>query len=103
MSGGLIKGISPSSNQIKAIKQAGIRLVSKPKNISASLLAKQDLIIITADDVPKTLFNNKDYVKKAVQWEIPDVLDNNKEKADKTIKLIKNKVQKLVKDLGYKK
>ena len=60
------------------------------------------MTIITADDIPKILFNNKDYNRKVIQWEIPDVLDDNKEKADKTIKLIKNKIQELVKDLGNK-
>lgn len=103
ISGGLIKGGFPSSNQIKAIKQERIKLIPKPKNISASLLAKQDLTIITANDIPISLFNNKDYNKKVIQWKIPDVLDNNKEKADKTITLIKYKVQQLVKDLENKK
>lgn len=102
ISGGLIKGGFPSSNQIKAMKQENINLVSKPKNISADLLAKQDLTIITADDIPLSLFDNKEYNKKVIQWKIPDVLDNNKEKAIKTIRLIKNKVQQLIKDLENK-
>ena len=103
ISGGLLKGVSLSTNQTKAMKEQGIKFVSKPKNISVKLLAKQDLTIITADDISKTLFNNKDYNKKVIQWNIPDVLDNNKEKAIKTIKLIKYKVQQLVKDLEDKK
>ena len=103
ISGGLIKGLSPSNNQLKAMKEQGIRLISKPKNISANMLAKQDLTIITADDISISLFDNKNYNKKVIQWKIPDVLDNNKEKANKTITLIKYKVQQLVNDLENKK
>ena len=67
------------------------------------MLAKQDLTIITADDISISLFDNKNYNKKVIQWKIPDVLDNNKEKANKTITLIKYKVQQLVNDLENKK
>ena len=98
-SGGLIKGNKLSKNQILAMKQENIKLISQPKNITTNLLKKQNLTIIVANDIPISLFNNKEYNKKVVQWKISDVLNNDKEKSLKTIRLIKNKVQQLVKEL----
>jgi protein-tyrosine-phosphatase len=103
-SGGLIKGksfMNLSKNEIIAIKEENIKFISQPKNLTTNFLAKQNLTIIVANDVPISLFNNKEYNKKVVQWKIPDVLDNDKEKSLKTIRLIKNKVQQLVGELKW--
>lgn len=98
-SGGLIIGRNLSRNQEIAIKEQNIKLISKPKNINTELLKNQDLIIISADDVPISLFNNKNYVKKIIQWKIPDVLTDNIKEAKYVVNLIKNKVLELVKEL----
>ncbi|MDP2925654.1 MAG: hypothetical protein Q8N99_04745 [Nanoarchaeota archaeon] len=98
-SAGLIKGSINNKAQLNAFKELKIKPASKPKNISIKLLKKQDLIIIVADDLPSVVFDNKSYVKKLVKWNIPDVLYNDREKAKKSILLIKNKVNELLKDL----
>jgi len=101
-SGGLIKGRYNSKNQILAMKQEKIKLISQPKNITTDLLEKQNLTIIVANDIPISLFNNKTYNKKVIAWKVPDVLNNNFEESIKTIRLIKNKVQQLLEELKWK-
>ena len=96
-------GHNCSENQLKALREEGIKFISRPKGLTLKMLLKQDLIIIVADDVPKSLFDNKNIVKKVVQWKIPDVLDNNKKKSHETIQKIKKNVEKLAKELGGRK
>ncbi|MFA5953274.1 MAG: hypothetical protein WC812_01650 [Candidatus Pacearchaeota archaeon] len=98
-SGGLFSGGKNSPNQIIAMKKENVNPISKPKNLTIPFLKKQDLIIIVANDIPIKIFNNKDYIKKVINWKIPDVLNNNLENCYKTIKKIKVKVEDLVKEL----
>lgn len=98
-SAGPLKGEDCSKNQKKALKEEKIKFISKPKGLSVKLLRKQDLLIIVANDLPIILFNNKDYNKKVISWDIPDVLDDDKQKSHKTIQMIKNKVEELVEEL----
>lgn len=103
-SAGVIAGINDkcSSNQLKALKELNIDFVSKPKSTTVSLLRKKDIAIIVADDVSESLFNNKSYVKKVISWDVPDVLDNDKDKSLNTIRMIMQRVQALAKELEVK-
>ena len=98
-SAGIFIGAKQSSNQLKAVKEEKVTPISKPKAMSTDLLRKQDLIIIVANDIPKSIFNNKDYAKNVILWKIPDVLNDNKKECHKTIQLIKKRVEKLIEDL----
>ncbi len=100
-SAGIIPGIGDkrSTNQEKAITERGLKLKSKPSGLSVSLLKKQDLIIVVADDIPLALFNNKNYIRQVTCWGIKDVLDNDWEKSRQTITKIMTKVEELAKQL----
>ena len=98
-SGGLIVGEILGINQKKAMKELNVEPISKPKNVSARLLKKQDLVVVVADDVPEEIFNSRIYIKRVIFWRIPDVFDNSKEKSIKVIKSIMKRVDELVKSL----
>jgi protein-tyrosine-phosphatase len=88
-----------AKNQALTAKKLGISIIRNPRGLSVKLLKKQDLIILVSDDIPMKVFNNKDYIKKVMQWKIPDVLKNNPKNMEKTIKMIIQKVNKLNNDL----
>ena len=86
--------------QVAAAKKLGIAINSRPKPITTKLLRKQDLIIIVADNVPRSLFIYKGkYPRKTISWGIPDEQNDNKERTEKVIKRIKKKVEELVEQL----
>ena len=95
-SAGLIQDRPISKFQQKVAKELGINISGKPKGLSTKLLMWQNMIIIVADDVPKTIFNNEAYRKKTIVWKLPDVLKDNKKQTIKLIKLIMKKVDKLI-------
>jgi len=100
-SAGIFRG-SPIKKQTKEIiKKFNIIIKGKPRTISTDLLKKQDLIIIVANDVPKSIFNKK-YFKKIKIWKIPDSYIVNKKKIEKIIKKIIKKVDKLNRRLKWK-
>ena len=77
--------------QRKTAKKFGIDVQDGSNTLSTSLLKKQDLIIIVADDVPKQIFKNKFYLKpglKVIVWNIPDV------KKEKVMKILSKKISK---------
>lgn len=78
--------------QYKTAKEFGLDIKDKPKSLSTSLLFKQDLIIITANDIGKKLFNNKKYVKNLIIWKIKDVGYLNQKNMRKTINKIIRKI-----------
>jgi protein-tyrosine-phosphatase len=102
ISGGLIVGTDNNLGQKQAFKELNIKMLSKPKNISAELLKKQDIIVIVANDIPNKVFDNKNYVKKLIKWNIKDVTNNNIKEARKVVNLIKNRVLSLIQDLEKK-
>lgn len=104
-SAGIIMSNSPLEKlQVKVSEDFGIKLKVKSKVLSVDLIKKQDLIIIVADDVPKILFNNKDYIDfkktKIIRWKISDDPGGtNYNKMRKIIKKIIKRVNILVKQL----
>ena len=92
------------SLQKRTAKECGIDIVYGSKSLSTKLLRKQNIIIIVADDVPEYVFNSKFYLKpdlKIIVWKIPDVKgeESDKELIKVDIKLIMEKVNKLVEEL----
>jgi len=96
-SAGIIKGRTITNDILKPAKEFGLKIKSQPIGLSVELLMWADLIIITADDVPKTIFtNNFQYSKKVNVWKIHDVNGN---KMIKEIIKIQNHVTKLIYNL----
>ena len=97
-SAGVFAG-SPITKKIKKIiKKVGLDITGKTRSMSTNLLKKQDLIIIVADDVPKSLFNNKP-VKKIKKFKIKDNYDLDEKKILKIVKELIKKIDKLNKDI----
>ena len=98
--------------QAKATKNKGLIINKKQQGLTSKLLRKQDLIIIVAKDVPKSLFN-KSFLKsiktkaKIIKWGISDIYDikgkNKFEKTEKTINKLIKKINILNKQLETKK
>jgi len=93
---GLFKGRPISKFQEKVAKEIGLNIKGKPQGLSTKLLIWQDVMIIVADDVPQSIFNNKEYGKKTIVWKLPDVLVDNKKQTANLIKAIMKKVDKLI-------
>ena len=90
--------------QRKIAKEFGINIKNGSRQLNVSLLKKQDIIFIVADDVSKKIFNSKFYLKpklKIIVWKIPDVKGekNDKEIIKNSIKTIIKNVDKLVEEL----
>ena len=104
-SAGLIRGYLPlDKQQIGVAKKLGINLKGIPKGLSIDLIKKQNLIIIVADDVSKSLFNCKEYIDfkttKIIKWKIIDSFDGDNDfKVREIIKRIMKKIDILVKQL----
>lgn len=103
-SAGIIRGPSLNEKQVKIAKEFSINLKGKPRGLSVDLIKKKNLIIIVADDVPKSLFDRKEYINfkttKIIRWKIPDDPGaTSTTKIRKIIKLIIKKVKQLNKEL----
>ena len=100
-SAGLIKGLYPlSENQVKVARQFGLNIEGRPKGLSMALLKWADYHIITADDVPLSIFNNSEkFGKKLIHWNIPDAHSKDPEQIKKSIKIIMSHVDKFTKEL----
>jgi protein-tyrosine-phosphatase len=98
---GIIKGGYPVDRiQSSVAKKLGIKIEGRPKTLDTDLLRWQDMIVIVADDVPKSLF--KFWMKdgrKLVVWNIPDEQTGNGKETARIVKMIKKKVESLVKEL----
>ncbi len=96
--------IKVSTFQRKIAKEFEINVIEGSKALSISLLKKQDIIVIVADDVPDLIFNNKNYLKqdlKIITWKIPDIkgVECDRKFITNDIKKIMEKVDKLVEEL----
>lgn len=102
--GAIRHGIPFNKRQFKISGEFGIMLKGKSKGLDSKVLRKQNLIIIVADDVPKSLFNNREYIKKSakvVQWKIKDNVGGTSDvKIREIVRQIIKKVDSLVKQLG---
>jgi len=103
-SGGIMVGAYPLDKQeVEVAKRFGIILRGKPEPVTTAKLIWQDLIVIVADNVPKSLFdfNENRYKKKTIVWKILDIKSRDgKKEAEARIKMIIKKVDELVKDIG---
>jgi protein-tyrosine-phosphatase len=99
-SGGIIKGIPVAKTVVKAGKELGIKISRKTRCLREKDLVAADLIIITANDVPRELF--KPRFKKVRLWKFPDTNQDNKKSIKKIMKGIMEKTRELNKTLKLK-
>jgi len=99
-SAGIFKGRPVNKKAIKILKKIGLNISGETKGISTELLRKQDLVVIVADNVPKSLFDER-HIKKVIVWEIPDAKEGDLKTIMETLKLMIN-VRRLVKSLKKK-
>ena len=98
-----LKGVKGFLAEKTVAKKYGLNLKVKSKSINSSILKKTDLLVIVANDVPKSIFEKeRSFNGKLIVWKITDVKPKDKDKelvAEKAIKFIENKVKNLVDNL----
>lgn len=100
-SAGLIKWYSIPTNTKKVCKRLGIKLRGKSKPIEGKILRETDYLIIVANNVPKSIFNQK-YLKKVIIWKIKDTISKDSKGIERAVKQIIKKVDLLIKELENK-
>jgi len=98
-SAGIIKSMQINLLQNKLARKLGIIINNGSTGISAKLLSWADIIIIAADDVPISFFNEQKKNKKLILWKIPDSKRNNIKNIIKIIKMIEDKVVNFIRVL----
>ncbi len=94
-SAGIIKGRPISKEEIKFFKNYKLKINSKPQSLSTNRVRWADLIIIVADNVPKSIFKGE----KIKIWKIPDANIEEKKKIKKLISRIELNIKRLVKEI----
>ncbi|MBM3233319.1 hypothetical protein FJZ18_04100 [Candidatus Pacearchaeota archaeon] len=93
-SAGIIRGSTLDSTQVRVCKEEGLNISGYPKGMSTTLLKWQEIIIVVADDVPPSLFeDNKKYGKKLLIWKIPDSKTNSEEEIRGIVQSIKTNIE----------
>ncbi len=95
-SAGIFKGVMPLEKSVREIAKKDKIKLTKTKGLEERDLIFYDLIVIVADNVPKSLFKR---AKKVIVWKIRDTGSEEKKKIEKTAKKIKGKILNLVNKL----
>lgn len=100
-SAGIIKGSAVDGPIIACGKRNGVTVKGTSKNITVPLLRWHDMMVIVADDVPRSLFADNVTVqgRQLRHWKIPDTSDNNTKEMDRIAKMIEKKILRLVAEL----
>jgi protein-tyrosine-phosphatase len=100
-SAGLLPGHYPlDKEEVEVARKNGLKLSGRPRGLSTDLLREIDLVVIAADNVPRSIFNYDRYKGKIKVWRIKDITSTDgKVLIEKRIKKIKKKVEKLVRKL----
>ncbi|MBU2612785.1 MAG: hypothetical protein KKB62_03635 [Nanoarchaeota archaeon] len=81
-------------------KKLGLRFNKKSKSLNSSLLKKTDILVVVANDIPISMFDNEVAFRgKIVLWKIPDIRkkDKNPRKVIRnSVLLIEKKVKEFV-------
>jgi protein-tyrosine-phosphatase len=93
-SAGLFEGSPNKKKTINILKKIGIKIKGKPRSMSNKLLREQDLIVIVADNVPKSIFIPK-YVKKVIKYPIKDGKKGDETSSIEIAKKVMRKIDKL--------
>lgn len=95
---GLIKDIDVHPNVVKALRVIGVKIGDKKSHsLSADDFKWADLIVITADNVPSSLFDN--FNKKIIVWKIKDTVQEDYDGILERVEIIEKKVKKLINEI----
>jgi len=95
-----IKGRPLGTNVKKIAKKHKIKIKKHPDGLTSSLIAWQNITVIVADDVPKSLFKkNIKYGKKVIWYKIKDASSNDFDKVELVSKNVEKKMKKLARKL----
>lgn len=99
-SGGLFPGVPVTEDIIKAGKNIGVDISKDQQGLSHKLLIWSDYIILVADDVPESIFNEvvKKDGKKFLHWKIKDIEGTNIRKREKIMLKLKEKIKGFLKN-----
>lgn len=104
ISRGLIMGVSPGKEHVQMSKKLlGVDLLKrKPLPLTFQDLASSDIIFVSADDIPKIIFNHRKIKnkKKIIFWRIKDEQKGNERNIKHIILNIKKEVDELNKQLS---
>ena len=95
-SAGVFVGSYPlSQTQVRVAKSFGININGKPEPITTQKLIWQDILVVVADNIPRSLFdfNVKRYHKKNVFLNVKDTTSGNDVKQD--MRVIKEIISKI--------
>ncbi len=97
-SAGVIEETKRSPKIIKIAKMQGLKLKGKSQGLNTKLIKWADIIVVTANNIPKGIFTRK----KVIVWKIKDFYPEEGSEVKKRTKIIKQimkKVDKLNKKL----
>ena len=100
-SAGIFKGIPVNPVTIGIAEENEINIKGKTNCIDEKLLDSLDMLVIVANDIPKSLFNGK--FPEIRVWKIPDCKQIDRKRIREIIRMIMRKVDALVKELEDKK
>ncbi len=95
-SAGLICGYPVDKRLKDYARKNGIKIGSSPRTLTKDIVRWADLIILVADNVPKSVFKSK----KIQVWRINDCSIEEDEKVNRIIKQIKGKIIRLLEELS---
>jgi len=109
-SAGIIQGWFPlDKTEVEIAKEFDLDIIGKPRALSTELLRQQNKLIVTADNVPVSIFERVMIADKTpcsfteksnlMLWKIQDEEKGNKESIRKIIKSIIAKVDELITEL----
>jgi protein-tyrosine-phosphatase len=96
-SAGIIKGRSISDKEVEYFKKYKLKINHEPQSLSTNLVRWADLIIIVANDVPKSLFRTG---KKIKMWRISDATVEEGGKMETLISKIELRIKKLMEEIS---
>lgn len=76
-SAGIFNGIPASSSVVNAGKELGIKISKSTRGLNEKMLKYYDIIIITANNVPKNIFDDGRRYRKVIVWKISDTSQDN--------------------------
>lgn len=98
-SGGLFPGVPVTNDIIEAGKNIGVNISMTQQGLPHKLLMWSDYIILVADDVPKSIFNDvvKNDGKKVLHWKLKDIQGTDIKKREQIMLQIRDNVVKFLK------
>lgn len=99
-SGGLFPGVPVTEDIINAGKNIGVNISKSQQGLPHKLLMWSDYIILVADDVPESIFNEvvKNDGKKVLHWKIKDIEGVDVKKREKIMLQLEEKIKSFLKN-----